>query len=54
MEVMGDGNLNEFIKQSEIGEAQAAKIMKGVLLAVRYLHKNKIIHRDIKPRKNND
>ena len=50
--------INEFIDGKEIldeiserdmfTEAQAAQIMQQVLSAVQYLHKNNLIHRDIK------
>ena len=49
---MEGGNLHEYIKSTKIGEDEAAKIIEKLLDAVSYLHRNKIIHRDIKPRKN--
>ncbi len=36
-------------KNHEVNELQIAKILKEVCLAVKTLHANSIIHRDIKP-----
>lgn len=50
MESMDGGELFERITQKEkLDENEAAKIMKDICNAVKYLHDNDIAHRDLKP-----
>ena len=50
MELCEGGDLFNYIKQSRyFTEAKAAKIIRQLLQAVNYLHKQGITHRDIKP-----
>ncbi|CAD8172066.1 unnamed protein product [Paramecium pentaurelia] len=48
MELMKGGTLAQRMKQEHTDE-EFAIIMKGILLAVHYLHEKRIIHRDLKP-----
>mmetsp|Transcript_2997 Transcript_2997/g.5290 ORF Transcript_2997/g.5290 Transcript_2997/m.5290 type:complete len:611 (-) Transcript_2997:651-2483(-) len=49
MEFMPHGDLFEIVdKETKISEARAVQIMKELFLAVKHLHSNRIIHRDIK------
>ncbi|CAD8193406.1 unnamed protein product [Paramecium octaurelia] len=48
MELMKGGTLAQRMNQ-EHNDEDIAIIMKGILLAVHYLHEKKIIHRDLKP-----
>mmetsp|Transcript_46354 Transcript_46354/g.86979 ORF Transcript_46354/g.86979 Transcript_46354/m.86979 type:complete len:496 (-) Transcript_46354:64-1551(-) len=50
MEYMDGGDLcARMQKNPRFSEADAARIIRQVLLAVRYLHKNHIVHCDVKP-----
>jgi serine/threonine protein kinase len=54
-EYCNGGDLNQFLKEyyninkKSIGEKEIKKILKDLLTALTYLHKNKIVHHDIKP-----
>ncbi|PVU95863.1 hypothetical protein BB561_001524 [Smittium simulii] len=48
MEYAEGGSINRLIKAGPIGEQQTSAIMHGVLLALEYLHRYGIMHRDIK------
>ena len=48
MEYLDFGALTELIEFVELQEAEMATIAKECLLALDFLHSNKIIHRDIK------
>lgn len=50
-ELIRGGELQAKVKQSKyLSESEVARIMKQLLEAVEYFHRNGIIHRDIKPR----
>lgn len=50
MELCDGGDLFNYIKQKKISsEAKLANIMKQLLLAVNYMHKLKVVHRDLRP-----
>lgn len=48
MEYMNGGKLTNLLTEYSFKETQTATILKEVLKAVDYLHKNSLIHRDIK------
>jgi len=48
MELMRGGTLGTRMNRPHSDE-ECAIIMKGILLAVHYLHEKRIIHRDLKP-----
>ena len=49
MEMVYGGTLASLIAKRPLSEKDAAKAMKGVFSAVKYLHAKGVIHRDIKP-----
>ena len=49
MELITNGNLQQFLDGHKINDLQASQIMTGVLRAVDYIHSKNVIHRDIKP-----
>jgi len=58
MEYVGGGNLFELISarrasKKPFTEEEISSIMVHLISAVRYMHANNVIHRDIKPGKQN-
>ena len=53
MELMDRGDLKTFLSRlnSSLSEKKAAAILRSVLSATKYLHKHRVIHRDLKPGK---
>lgn len=49
MELVTGGTLTELLAVRKLTECEAAKVIKGVLHAVAYLHSKDIVHRDLKP-----
>lgn len=50
MELVTGGELfDEIVRIGKYGEAEAAKLVHKILVAVRYLHQLGIAHRDLKP-----
>jgi calcium-dependent protein kinase len=50
MDRVGTGSLHDTLKdQGPFPEKMAARVMRKLLVAVDYLHQNKIMHRDLKP-----
>lgn len=50
MEFMGDGNLlDKVVEMDHFSEDHAAMIVHQVMLALNYMHQQKISHRDLKP-----
>lgn len=50
MEYCSGGNLlDKLLKQQKITERVAADIVQQILLALNYMHKQKMMHRDLKP-----
>ena len=51
MEYLKGGSLQDLLKSRSdpLTEAEAKTVMLQVLDAIAYCHKNKIVHRDIKP-----
>jgi serine/threonine protein kinase len=49
MELVLGGTLTELLKTRKLTESEAAKVIKGILRAVAYLHSQDIVHRDLKP-----
>ncbi|CAD5219256.1 unnamed protein product [Bursaphelenchus okinawaensis] len=48
MDYLEGGNLTDVVTRTELDEGQMAAVIKECLLALNFLHKNSIIHRDIK------
>ena len=48
MEYLEGGELIDYIKKKKINEYEIQKIIKNLLSGINYLHKKKIIHRDLK------
>lgn len=50
MELCEGGDLFHHIKQSRFfSEGRATQIIKQILSAVNYMHKQNVMHRDLKP-----
>jgi hypothetical protein len=52
-EFMPNGSLDELLKRPDYAKLSATvkvKIVVGVVLAMRYIHSRKLVHRDLKPR----
>lgn len=50
MELCEGGDMFNYIKnQKKFSESAAAGIFKQLISGVNYMHKQKVIHRDIKP-----
>jgi serine/threonine protein kinase len=46
---MAGGDLcNYLLKEENLSEGEIARVMKALLNSLEYLHKNRVIHRDIK------
>lgn len=48
LEKVTPGNLKDLVKKKPLSEEEAAKICKELLHALKYLHTQGIIHRDLK------
>ncbi|KAI6228872.1 Serine/threonine-protein kinase PAK 3 [Aphelenchoides fujianensis] len=48
MDFLEGGNLTDVVVKTELDEGQIAAVLKECLLALNFLHKHSIIHRDIK------
>lgn len=48
MDYLEGGNLTDVVMRTELDEGQMAAVIKECLLALNFLHKQSIIHRDIK------
>lgn len=48
MDFLNGGNLTDVVVKTELDEGQIAAVLKECLLALDFLHKHSIIHRDIK------
>jgi len=49
MEYMSDGSLAQRFGRKKVSEKQVAVIVKQICEALRFMHIENIIHRDIKP-----
>jgi len=49
MELVSGGTLTELLAVRKLTESEAARVIKGILHAVAYLHSKDIVHRDLKP-----
>lgn len=48
MKYFRNGNLKQYLKKNRLTLDQKNKIIKEIMMAIQYLHYNKVIHRDIK------
>ncbi len=50
-DIVTGGDLFSYIefKDGKLSEVEAAVIIRQILMALKFLHRNKIVHRDIKP-----